>query len=195
MKEGFFDFMMEPSKESFLASRKYIVEHEDYDPYSDDLDELNLLLDQEKYKEASEFSALNLILSPRAHLLKNYALDKLQNEQGAKAEHILAMRIMECIELTGDGSQASSYIVTRISDEKDMLLYLGEAMLSQALQSFENKYFDVITTQSGKTIYFDITDCYTRLPYIFEKKKSSESKPDTNQKKSESSKKNWWKFW
>lgn len=195
MKEGFFDFMIEPSKESFLASRNFIVTHEDYNPYSDELDELNLLLDEEKYQEATEFNALNLLLSPRAHLLKTYAFEELQNKEGAKATQVLALRILECIEMTGNGSQERPYLVLRISDEKDLLIYLGEAMVSQALQSSGNQFFDVITTQSGKVIYFDITDCYTRLPHIFKKKEATQNESNANQTASKSGANSWWKFW
>lgn len=163
MENDFFKFITEPSKENFLASRAVVVNHEDYNPYADDIHELQELLDKEMYKEAGEFSTINLILSPRAHLYKRYAFEKLGQERDAEMEHILAVSIMEGIEMTGDGTLENPYIVTRIADERDLLMLLDEEFAGQALSHQNDKTYDIISTVSGKSIYFDITDCYARL--------------------------------
>ena len=69
MADNFLDFVMNPSREAFLASRGAVVNHEEYNPYSDDTSNLKDLLDAEKYDEVIAYNNINILLSPQgAHL-------------------------------------------------------------------------------------------------------------------------------
>lgn len=135
MTEDFFKFIMETTKENFSKSQRDVFSNNEYNPYSEDLNYLEELLDEEKFQDAVEYNTVNILLSPRAHLYKNYALTQLKKEDGAKAEMIIALKILECISLTGIGTKDEPYVITRISDEKDFLNYLEEEFSSQSLVS------------------------------------------------------------
>ena len=183
----FFSFMITPDKELFLKSRDIVINHEDYNPYSDDLSEIEKMLDNNDFDKVIEYNNINVLLSPRVHLYKNYALKQMGNEDDAKSELILAQRIVENIALTGNGSMELPYIVTRVSDERDLLNYLEETFRGQSL-IFENDiYYDRIDTVSGRQIYFNITDCYLKI--------KNTSFDDLLSQIQEKPKKKWWKIW
>jgi hypothetical protein len=77
-------------------------------------------------------------------------------------------RCIEGILSTGDGIQEHPYVVTRISDEYDILLALEKEMESQALCEINNLHCDVMTLADGEEIVFDITDCYAKLSGQFD---------------------------
>lgn len=191
MADNFLDFVMNPSREAFLASRGTVVNHEEYNPYSDDIANLKELLDAEKYDEVINHNNINTLLSPRAHIYKKIALDQKGMENDAKSEMIFAQRILENIELTGNGTQAEPYVVTRVEDEHDFLTYLEEKFVAQSLRYEDKKVLDAITTENGKEIWFDITMCYMKSPNFsmddfLEMVQYYEYKENT---------KPWWKFW
>lgn len=195
MKTKFANFIEHPTKENFLELRNEVINHEDYNPYSNDWNQLTDLLDAERFEEAIEFNTVNLLLSPRAHLYKQYALEKLGNQQHAGIEGMIAHYLMDGIEMTGNGSIESPYLVTSVTDERDMLMRWDEEFASQALTHSNNQSFDIITTASGKEYYFDITDCYRSL----QKQDGSNNQTDL-MKEIETllgtkSAKKWWEFW
>lgn len=194
MTDTFFDFIMNTTNENFTSSQNEVFSHPNYNPYSDDLDILEDFLDKNELSKAIEFNNINIILSPRAHLYKNYALNKMNQEKEAKSELILAQKIMEGISLTGNGTIKMPYIVTRISDQKDMLRYFQEEFKSQNLVNNENKIFDLIQCNSGKEIYFDITTPYLRMQELMNNGKI-ESPFDKMTSKKERQEKKWWEFW
>lgn len=78
-----------------------------------------------------------------------------------------------------------------MSDERDMLAYLDETFASQSLVAENNRFYDLITTQSGKRIYFDITTSYTKMQNLVddgEMDLSFLTDEPVNEKK-------WWQFW
>ena len=163
MTDDFFKFITETTKENFFRSQRAVQMSDDYDPYSDDLDKMTKLLDANQLEETVAFNTVNIILSPRAHLYKSFALEQLGRAEEAKSESILAQKIMEGISISGYGTMRYPYFVTQISDERDFLMYLKEEFASQELMQGENVVFDKITCKSGKNIYFDITIPYLRL--------------------------------
>jgi hypothetical protein len=83
------------------------------------------------------------------------------------------------------------YLITRMSDERDLLTYLNEEFASQSLVTENNRFYDLITTQSGNRIYFDITTSYTSMQNLVDDGKmdlSFLSEEPVNEKK-------WWQFW
>lgn len=194
MTDKFFDFIMNTTNENFTSSQKEIFDHSNYNPYSDDLEIIEQFLDKNELDKAVEYNTINVILSPRAHLYKNYALDKMNKEKDAQSELIFAQKIMEGISLTGNGTKEMPYIVTRVSDEKDMLRYFQEEFASQSLVKNESKIFDLIQCQSGKEIYFDITTPYLKMQELMDNGKiESPIQKLINENKSQ--KKKWWEFW
>ncbi len=201
MTDDFFDFLTEPTKEAFLKARNYVIEHEEYNPYSDDTSTIQDLLQKEAFEDVLKYTNINVILSPRVHLMKKYAATQLGREKDATSEYFLGHRILEGIESTGDGSKENPYLVLRVSDERDFLGFIGEEFKSQALVK-EDKTYDLITTQSGKSIYFDITDSYKKIAsFSFSDMLNSlgddEAEEDIQEEKVETieKKKKWWKFW
>jgi hypothetical protein len=160
MKDDFFQFLLEPSKEAFLRSRKTVVEHADYNPYGLAMDTLLDLLVQNEFQQVVDSTDINLLLSPRAHSYKFRAYKELGMEKEAEMEALFARRIVECILLTGEGSKDEPYVVCSVQDQRDVLGFLREEQTLQSLIRDENKIYDKIETSSGKTFFFDITDVY-----------------------------------
>lgn len=187
MDRNFFDFVANPDKEHFLRSRHIVITDSKYNPYSDDLSNLGKLLDEGKFDEVSTYNNVNVLLRPMAHLYKAYAFNKMGMEAEEKAESILASQILENITLTGNGSKELPYIITRIDDEKDVLAYIEEQFMMQALVKDNERFYDCLTTQNGKKVYFNITDCYAKI--------SGLSLEDLLGGIADESKRKWWKLW
>lgn len=169
MTADFFKFTTETTKENFSKSQQLIFSENDYDPYSDDLSNMEQLLDEGKFQEVVDYGSINILLSPRAHLFKNYALRQLKKVKEAQIEMRLSSKILQCIKLSGAGTKEEPYLITRISDEKDFLDFIHDRLAKQSLFSENDKYYDLITTISKKEIYFDITIPYLKLSSILHK--------------------------
>lgn len=166
MKELFISFLQDPTRESFLTIHKALVESEHYDAYSDEFKTIEEALDKEDWQLAQDTvrqSMPNLVLSPRAHLLLSFAADKLGDEDGAKMEQFVAATCCEGILLTGDGSSDNPYIVTRPSDEHDLLQYLGKEFAGQALVTQGDTPCDHIQCADETDLWFDISAPYNAL--------------------------------
>ena len=196
MKEQFINFISKPSKASFLEVRTFIINHDEYAPYSDDIKNINNLLHQNNFKEAAQYANINILLSPRAHMYKSFAYRKLKDDKGAEIEAQIGQTILEGIALSGSGTLEQPYLVTRIDDERDFLTYLEEVFASQALINDENKSYDCITKKKKKKIYFDITDCFKKMAFQFSNREINlddflkDLIPEAEVKE-----KPWWKFW
>ncbi|MDH4471177.1 MAG: DUF4919 domain-containing protein [Fluviicola sp.] len=191
MTDDFFKFLSETTKENFLAVQQIVYSDESYNPYSEDLNILEEQLDNDEFEEVVKYVSVNILLSPRAHFYKNYAYTKLGNEDGANAELILGQKILEAISLTGNGTIEMPYRITRMSDERDLLAYMDETFASQSLVAENNRFYDLITTQSGNRIYFDISTSYTKMQNLVddgEMDLSFLTEETVNEKK-------WWQFW
>ena len=163
MNPEFFDFISNPTKETFLKSRDMIINHPAYNPYSDDLEKIESLLEESDFKSVLDYKNINILLSPTAHLMKGYAARQLNDENMIEAEYDFADILINCIKLTGNGTKTLPYIVTRVEDEYELLYSLQEKGSSQNLIMEGGKTFDLIKTEGGNEIYFDITDCYAKL--------------------------------
>src|SRR4051794_30704824 len=127
MRDEFLEFLREPSQVNFLAVRMMLLTHEAYQPYSDDLDRIHDLYNQQKFEEANSLckeSFPNLLLSPRAHLLLALTAQKLGKEEEAEMEYFIFERCLEGIVGTGNGTEQKPYLVLRTSDEYDLLQHL-----------------------------------------------------------------------
>ncbi|MFY0629402.1 MAG: DUF4919 domain-containing protein [Flavobacteriaceae bacterium] len=150
---------------------------------------MKVFLEKEEYDKAIAFNDVNSLLSPRVHLMKNYAYTKKGMPDEAGFELLFAQKILENICLTGDGSKEDPYLVLRVQDERDVLNFLGEKFRMQALCKGEGFVYDSIQTESGKSFYFDITECYSKLPQINLSDLMNDSQRVNKKVKP------WWKFW
>jgi hypothetical protein len=194
MDQQFWEFVANTNKENFLHSMNRVCTNEDYDPYSDDLSQLEILMDEGKLEEAVAANNINLLLSPRAHMVKHIAYTQLGKKQEADAELLLAHKILECMAQTGDGTAENPYQVIRITDERDMLLYLEEESASQGLVVQGDKKMDLIRTLSGKELYFDISACFTRMQALMSQGRYNMQKL-LEQAQEQPPKRKWWQFW
>lgn len=170
MKLNLKSFIENPTEENFLKLQLEVTSSEEYNPYSFEIYELESLLDDEKFEEVVQYENINTILSPSFHFLKNYALEQLNRFEEAEIEYEIATSLLLGIESTGNGTKEAPFIITRISDENDILMSLAENKSSQNLIEIDNTYFDVIKCESGKEIYFDITKPYLRNEILIEKR-------------------------
>jgi hypothetical protein len=119
-----------------------------------------------KFKEAQEKlekAMPNLLLSPRAHGMAAMAADGLDDAAKAKAEREAAAKCVEGMLSTGDGSADKPFLVTRVSDEYDLLRHLKKARTSQGLRHKDGKSFDVMSCTDGTEVWFDITVVFGSL--------------------------------
>lgn len=158
--ELFAAFLEKPGKESFLAVFKAVTEGDGYDPYSMELDSVWGMIRENKHKAAQEKlekAMPNLLLSPLAHLYLAMAAEGLGEAEKAKAEREAAAKCIQGILATGDGSAEQPYLVSRVSDEYDLLRHLKKMRKVQGLRHKDGKSFDVMQCADGTEVWFDIT--------------------------------------
>lgn len=161
MSDPFMDFLQEPSLESFMAVRKFVLEHPAYDPYSAELQELDALIDKEEYQQVLDrFPEVlpNLLLSPRLHLMMAYVRRQTGDAEGSEAESAMAHLCASSILKTGDGTREKPWAVLRTSDEYDVLLFIDKKMVRQALVQQDGRKLDRLECEDGTEVWFDVTD-------------------------------------
>lgn len=166
LAELFTRFLGEPTRENYVAVFDVLTGSPEYDPYSDDLEGLSDLIDRGKFAEAVERGYELMpkwLLSPRVHLLVSMAHGRAGDPKGAEMERMIAFRCVEGIESTGDGSEASPYLVTSTADEYDVLGARGKKPAGQALHERGDRRFDVMSCESGEEVWFEITRVYGQL--------------------------------
>ena len=172
--QRFSEYLEDQSGSSYLALRNYILDHEYYDPQARDFDDADKLIDAGKYREAiqvMEGNWPNYLLVPRAHLLVAAAYRKLGEKKMSDMEVIIAGRLLRDIARSGAGTEENPYRVTRVMSQYDLLRKLGERRSSQMTLSRNGRQYDVLTTASGRDIWFDITMRMKRLRAALAEKK------------------------
>ncbi|PXW09411.1 MULTISPECIES: DUF4919 domain-containing protein [Chryseobacterium] len=191
MYEKVFEFLTDPTKETFLKCRERVINDPEYDPYSEDIENIQDLLNKGKFEEVIRYNNVNILLSPRAHIYKYFAYKELGDEKGRSIEMTIAQLIFECLEKTGNGTEDSPYIITRISDERDLVRHhLNKQDVSQNLIRDGDKIMDALTLEDGTQLYFDIKVPYQRLAFSFSKRNEQAE----NKEEEKPQKKKWWKF-
>jgi len=172
-------FLKEPNRENHLAVFKEVTSSPKYNPYSRVLDDVGGLLDKKKDKEALEKidgAMPGLLLCPKAHLYAAMAASRLGEKQRAEKERLALKQCLQGILNSGDGSQKKPYLVTRVSDEYDLLRHLEKASKMQGLRLDGGKSYDVISCTDGSEIWFDITVVFASLQ---RRMKRPEKEPQT----------------
>ncbi|NOQ75512.1 MAG: hypothetical protein GQ574_26115 [Crocinitomix sp.] len=200
MTDDFFDFIKAPSKEHFLKSQRHVIEHKNYDPYTGELDDLMAFMDAKDFQKVIDFKSINTLLSPSAHLMKHHAAKQINDDLNAKSEWFLFNKILDNLLMTGDGSKEQPYLVTQISDERDIIQSMEDEVLRQSLVKADGKSYDLLNTKSGKAIYFDITQCMEALAAKFnadpvEEAEATKEEDNITETPTDEPQKKWWKFW
>lgn len=167
MRDQLLYFLQNPSRESFLALRSEAMRQDGFHPYDDSLDGVPVMLADGDYAGAVELIRAHLIpgylLSPGAHWSLGYGLKMLGDEKGEKFEFSLGQQLLNGIQLTGEGTESSPWLISRTSDAHDVLLFLGQKLKEQALVKSEGRTMDRMETVTGGIYYFDVTDMMTAL--------------------------------
>ncbi len=160
-------FLKNPTLERFLELRSHHLQHSGFDPYSREMEQLEPLLSGEKFPEAIEFLkktiSPNHLLNPGAHLKLAYAHQKNGDMDHAELERAIGKALLEGIRMTGNGSPEKPYLVTRTSDEYDILLVDRLEFSQQSLRERDGKKLDVIQTKTGEELWFDVTDIFALI--------------------------------
>lgn len=171
--KALYDLLCDPNYENYMNAFKLLSASDEYQPYSSDLNEAEKLLNNGKYIDADELlrrSMPNLLFSPRAHLMRAHIARKNGDKKYADFELQSAVSISRGILSTGDGSAENPYIVLRVSDEHDILIFLGKEFQTQGLFEKGDKYCDRVVTVNDSEIWFDITAPYSKLSDIINSK-------------------------
>lgn len=166
LREAFVRMIQTPTQENYLRVREMVLDHETYQPYSQDLSDIGDLMEKGEFQKAQDGLAAampNLLLSPRAHIFLSIIARETGSEDAAKMEGHVACACAEGIMATGDGSEEKPYLVVRTSDEYDLVEYLDTEMTGQRLTHKNDRHFDVLTTKDGRELWFDITVAYEKM--------------------------------
>lgn len=165
MQETFFAFVADPTPENYLAVRRAVVTHPDYDPYG------NALRHVRDAYEAGEFARVQslfaervptLLLSGEAHFIVALAHEKLGEDDLCKMEKFLAFRCVSGILGSGDGSHERPYLVTSTADEYDALNALSKQSTMQSLHQEDGRVLDRQQVDGGD-VWFDVTDAFAAM--------------------------------
>lgn len=169
MKELFVKFISSPGRETYLAVRQALITSEGYDPYSSDLDRVNQLVGEGRLdllrQQLSE-SMSNLLLSPNTHLAMAFLASNEGDKKSADMESFFASALCQGILATGEGTETSPYIVTRTSDEHDVVRYLQKEFSAQSLVHKGEQHLDRVLCEDGTEYWFDISDAYNKQQWI-----------------------------
>jgi hypothetical protein len=160
-------YLKNPTLENFVALRSAHLAQEGLNPYSGELIPVGKLLAAGKYREAADLISKHLIpdyiMSAGAHLELAVAQKGLGFNDKAEFERFLAQKLVLGIEMTGKGSEARPFLVTRTSDEYDFLIYRKQTPSIQALVESAGRRLDRIQTQSGEVFWFDVTEIHALM--------------------------------
>ncbi|WP_395739895.1 DUF4919 domain-containing protein [Prosthecobacter sp.] len=162
MREQLFNYLENPSLDSFMGLRQAALSAEGFDPYSAALDGVSALMQEDRWEEVVEVISKNLfpnhLLSPSAHMYLGFAYHKLGREKESGFEQLMYSALLDGIKSTGEGTQEQPYFVTRTSDEYDLLMAEDMKPTQQALIKKDGRAFDAMTLEDGRQVWFDITE-------------------------------------
>ena len=170
LQDLFERFAGDPSPEHFHQLRERMVAEPTYNPAADDVEVAGRLLaggEAERAREALVPVMTNYLLSPRAHLLLAAACERLGEAEDARRRRALAEACLRALLASGDGSAERPYLVTRVSDEYDVLDHVGARWTRQSLRRRAGRACDVFDLVGGGETWFDITEAVGRMGDLF----------------------------
>ena len=157
MPDNFYQFCDSQNQEDFVRSREYILNHFDYEPYSQDLHKLDGYFNKGEYDKVIDFESINILLSPRANFIKGPACMKMDKVDLAIEYDTKGIKILEGILRSGKNSFNSPLQILRVEDERDVINFLEDELDQQRLKSTFNRDLDIIKCKSGKEYVFDVS--------------------------------------
>ncbi len=154
-----------PTPETYARLRGWFITCPDYDPYRDDLRDIERQVACGQFAAAGkalECSMPSLVLSPRAHYLAARIACQSGDMPRAELECRIAEACVEGILNTGDGSREHPYQILYALDEQDVLDFLGLPQNRPRLHHIEGLHLDRIEVAEGVEVWFDITEAYHR---------------------------------
>ncbi len=162
--ELFRQFINEPTPEAFARLRAAQLASPDFEPYSRELDGFAELVREERHQEALELltgaMSPNHLLSPGAHLRLAMVHEALGQTEESKGEKTIGRALLDGIASTGDGTEQRPYLVTRTTDEYDLLLWQKHQFSNQSLRETDGRRFDVLLTKEGRELWFEVTEIF-----------------------------------
>ncbi len=168
MEQLLIRFLQEPGAETFLALRESVRQSDAYRPFDGALRSLFERFaagEREALAEGLAACMKNYLLNPGAHLLSALLARERGDKELELFELAIFRRLLDGLLSTGDGSREKPWRALHIDDEYDLLSSLGETCREQALCQEEEtgRWLNRLTCESGRELWFDITDPYTRL--------------------------------
>lgn len=154
-----------PTAETYARLRSWFVTCPAYDPYREELRDLERMIEVGDFAAAAhalEGALARLLLSPRAHELAAQVALGTGDTHRAEREHRIAQACVEGILNTGDGSQDNPYRVLYSADEQDVLGFLGLPQKAPHLIHIGNRHLDRCEVAEGVEVWFDVTVPYHR---------------------------------
>ncbi len=154
-----------PTAETYARIRSWFVTCPAYDPYREELRDLERLIDVGELAAAAQAldtAIPRLLLSPRVHELAAQLARRTGDTHRAEREHRIAQACVEGILATGDGSRDQPYRILYAADEQDVLRFLGLPQKHPHLQHMGDLHLDKIEVAEGVEVWFDVTVPYHR---------------------------------
>lgn len=164
--EAFDHYLDASTPENFLVLRAALAASPAYHPNGDRRSDAEELMGAEKWDDALRLLMQdmdNCFLTPRCHFLAAFAAHKTGDEKKAQVENRVGNLLMQAILESGDGTKARPYLVSRITDEYDVLHHLNKNLKQQSLVSDETGTFDNMECDDGTDYWFDISMLFVRL--------------------------------
>ena len=160
-RKAYLDFFTNPIFKNYLVAVKCLQQSKCYIPYSSELYEVNQLIEKNKIDKAYKFllkNSANMILSPRFHWVMSFILNELKEDEDANLSFVISSNCIKGILSSGNGSKEKPYLITRISDEHDVLEHLEKILALQSLEKIERKSYDHLQCTDKSELWFDITN-------------------------------------
>lgn len=173
------EFLQSPNRARYRAVRKQLFAHPKFSRASLQIGKLGSSLADRRYAAVLKSSSSLLPqcgLSPRAHRMWSIAAAELASQAvGRRKKHLEETAEIHrfgyeaCLiglASTGDGTPAKPYLPTYVSDEHELIEYLGYGqVLGQRVVQRGRQSFDVVDVADGE-LWFDITELLPHVPVL-----------------------------
>ncbi len=151
----------------FRRGRLYSKGALDTGPTESLQDELSAAFEKEDFAAVVDVTSKLLLGDPadiRSHMLRAFALSKVQQTDKAEFHRNVAIAMIESIVKKGDGrSFATAWTAFRVPEEYEVMKVLGLVVDSQALADEGERSYDILEAhkpdgRQAFRFYFDVTE-------------------------------------
>lgn len=160
-------FFSRPNKRTYLLARRVIVARSDYRIRESTLHDLQEQLNAGRYSEVLERAdelCESLPLNARLYFLAGVAACELGRVPEADRYRERFQACLRGLLGTGDGTLKRPFIVTYLSDERDLLQSLGLRASRQSVVESRSRALDLLECEDGTVIYCEVSDLLFQLP-------------------------------